>query len=103
MRFSLFEVALGAGTSGRKRTAALPGTTEQRAADLFRNCLIRPPTAKEKTALIAFYLNHKKRLQSGELNAATIAGAAAPDAVERAAWTLVARVVFNLDEMITKE
>ncbi len=38
-----------------------------------------------------------------ELDAAAIAGAGAGDANERAAWTVVARALLNLDETITKE
>jgi hypothetical protein len=86
-----------------KEITALPGNNEERVTELFRRCLVRPPTAKEKAALLAYYQAQRKRLQAGELNAAAIAGAGGPDAVDRAAWTLVARVVFNLDEMITKE
>ena len=44
-----------------------------------------------------------QRLRAGKLDAKVIAGSPDGDMVERAAWTLVARVVFNLDEMITKE
>lgn len=87
---------------GKTMTAA-PGTVEQRMTELFRRCLVRPPTAKERDALIAFYNNQLKRFQSGELNAKLIAGDANGEVMQRAAWTLTARVVFNLDEMITKE
>jgi hypothetical protein len=96
-------VVIEAAQALAKQIAALPGTDETRMTELFRRCLIRPPTTKEKAALLAFFHAQKKRLQSGELNAAAIAGAPGPTAVEHAAWTLVARAVFNLDEMITKE
>ena len=42
-------------------------------------------------------------LRAGQLDARAIAGGADGDAVQRAAWTLVARAVFNLDEFVTRE
>ncbi len=55
------------------------------------------------TTLLAFHDRQVERLRAGKLEARVIAGSGEGDLVERAAWTLVARVVFNLDEMITKE
>jgi hypothetical protein len=89
-------------TLGRK-IAALPGPTEKCLNALFRRCLARPPTAEEAAALVAFHDRQVERLRAGKLDARVIAGSADGDMVERAAWTLLARVVFNLDEMITKE
>jgi hypothetical protein len=86
-----------------KRIAESPGSTEERATLLFRRCLMRSPTKDERTALVAYHQQQQERLQSGKLNAATIAGTKDGEVVQRAAWTLVARAVMNLDEMITKE
>ena len=89
--------ALGAqaATSGR-------GPAET-ATDLFRRCLTRLPTEQELSAIVTFYEAQKQRIAAKELDAAKIAGPDEGDAVERAAWTLAARAVLNLDEAITKE
>jgi len=80
-----------------------PGSVEERMTLLFRRCLIRPPAKEEREALIAFYQQQSERLNAGKLNGQTIAGGSGGDVAQRAAWTLVARVVLNMDEMITKE
>jgi len=87
---------------GRK-IAEMPGPTDKRVTELFRRCLTRPPTDEETAALTAFHDRQVERLRAGKLDAKVIAGSGDGDMVQRAAWTLVARVVFNLDEMITKE
>ena len=53
--------------------------------------------------LAAFYRVQKQRLAAGELDASAIAGSGEGDAIDRAAWTLVARAVLNLDEFIVRE
>jgi hypothetical protein len=89
--------ALGsqAATSGR-------GSAET-ATNLFRRCLTRPPTDEELSLLVKYYGAQKQRLVSKELDAEKIAGPGAGDTIERAAWTLTARAILNLDEAITKE
>lgn len=87
---------------GRKITD-MPGTTEKRMTELFRRCVTRPPTNEEMADLLAFHDRQVQRLRAGKLDAKIIAGSPDSDTVQRAAWTLVARVVFNLDEMISKE
>lgn len=86
-----------------RRIAETPGTTEQRVSELFRRCLSRPPTDEERVALVDFHVRQAERLKAGKLPAKTIAGGEGGDLVQRAAWTLTARGIFNLDEMITKE
>jgi hypothetical protein len=95
----IIEAALALG----KKIADMPGTTEQRVTELFRRCLTRLPSEEERTALVAFHNRQMERLQTKQLDAKTIAGGAGGDLVQRAAWTLVARAVFNLDEMVTRE
>jgi hypothetical protein len=85
-----------------RRTAAQPGTDEQRAADLFRRCLVRPPRDEERILVVDFFRAQKKRLEAKELDAAALAGPG-ENAVERAAWALTARSLLNLDEAITKD
>jgi hypothetical protein len=88
---------------GRKMAAA-PGSVEDRITQLFRRCLTRPPTTHEAEALLGYYHRQSERLRSGKLDAKAIAGGGAGgDVLQRAAWTLTARAVLNLDELITKE
>jgi len=69
---------------------------------IFRRCLIREPTATELAATLAFYRAQHTRFQNGELTAKTFLKTKQPTP-ELAAWTRVARAIFNLDEMVTKE
>ena len=90
--------ALGskAATSGR-------GSLDERVTDLFRRCLTRPPTKSELALLTKFHESQRQRLAAKELDAAALAGPGEGDAIERGAWTLTARAILNLDEVITKE
>lgn len=75
-------------------------TNRQRAARLFRSFVTRPPDETELTALTDFFRSQLKRLESGSLDTSKIGG---PDATpEIAAWTMVARTIMNLDEVITR-
>jgi hypothetical protein len=69
---------------------------------LFRRCLCRLPSDDERSLVVNFYEAQKQRLDRGELDAAKIAGPGGGDANERAAWTVTARMLLNLDETITK-
>jgi hypothetical protein len=83
--------------------AAQPGTIEQRAQTAFRRVLTRPAAPDELALLVTFFQTQKQRLAAGQLDAAKLAGPGEGDAVERAAWTALARALFNLDEAITKD
>jgi mono/diheme cytochrome c family protein len=65
----------------------------------FRICLAREPSVKELARLQAF-LAHQ---QSDLVDKPDEAKKLSPDAPERAAWVMVARVLLNLDEFITRE
>ncbi len=84
------------------RAAEQPGSDEAKAAFVFLRCLARPPRAAETTKLLAFLRTQRERLARGELPAKDLAGPGTADIAERAAWTLLARSVLNLDETITK-
>jgi hypothetical protein len=71
-------------------------------AEIFRRFLARPPAESERQKLLAFHDGQAARLAAGELNAAEICGSAAERPPEQAAWTLLARVILNLDEAISK-
>lgn len=84
----------------------------QRAAHAFFLCTLRQPTDTERSAIIELLQSRRQRLAEGWLNPRDIAtgdpgklpelpaGATPQDA---AAWTLVARVLLNLDETISKK
>jgi hypothetical protein len=83
-------------------TAALGGPVEAKAESLFRRLLARRPAGDELSMVVRFYESQRERLGRKELDAAAIAGPDGPDVVERAAWTVLARSLFNLDEAVTK-
>jgi Protein of unknown function (DUF1553)/Protein of unknown function (DUF1549) len=77
----------------------------------FMLCTGRQPNAAERKEILTLLEKHRKRLADGWLNAKEVAtGDAAsvpklPDHAtpqDAAAWTLVARVMLNLDETISK-
>jgi len=86
-------------------------TNRDRAAYAFRLCTARVPSTAEVDVLLALLAKEDRRLADGWLSALDLAGlktgaAAVPaDTTPRrlAAWTVVARVILNLDETITKE
>ena len=84
------------------RVAAHPGSPEEKAAFLFRRVVTRPPEKSEVAALTRFYATQKARLETHELDPKTLAAPAPGDPTDRAAWTLLARAVLNLDEAFVK-
>jgi hypothetical protein len=77
----------------------------------YQLCVSRGPTAAELATTAALLDKHQRRLQSGELRANQIAFSeltrldslpsnATPN--DLAAWTIVGRVLLNLDETLTK-
>lgn len=85
-----------------KSFAAGPGAVEERVRLLFRRVLTRPPAADETMALTAFFTKQLERLSLDEKQAREISGDAKAGTAEQAAWTAVARALFNLDEAITR-
>jgi hypothetical protein len=82
--------------------AARGGPVEERVDALFRRCLTRPPDRVELSQLARFLRSQKRRFELKELDAAKFAGPGEGAASERAAWTVLARVILNLDEAVTK-
>jgi hypothetical protein len=78
----------------------------EKATILFRRCLTRPPTAAESKALTAYYEKQHARFRNKELDPGKIAGTGSEtgkgDITERAAWTVLARVLLNVDEAIVR-
>jgi hypothetical protein len=79
------------------------GTTAERVTSLFRHCLTRSPTPNELQQLTTFVEAQAARLKTTTAEAAKLAGSDTGDVVATAAWTALARVILNLDEMITTE
>ena len=76
----------------------------------FRRCLARPPAEAEQQELLNLLARAAKHVSEGWTEAKTVAGGGAarplPPGVnptQLAAWTIVSRVLLNLDEVITKE
>jgi hypothetical protein len=78
----------------------------------FRRCLSRPPSDAERRELLALLSREARHFAEGWVNARDAAFAdpsKLPELPEGtnpthvAAWTMVARVLLNLDETITKE
>jgi len=86
-----------------REMAARTESSMDRIRHLFRRCLVRPPSDQELHALERFQIDQRKRLHSSELDARAIAGPGSDDVKERAVWTLTARAILNLDEMISRE
>jgi len=89
------------------------GTTDaDRLAYAFRRCVSRPPSELERRELLSLLKRQLERYsqpdaQPEALLADALPGLGAPPdgatPAELAAWTVVARVLLNLDETITKE
>ncbi|MEO2090134.1 MAG: DUF1553 domain-containing protein, partial [Gemmataceae bacterium] len=84
---------------------------EQRVDHAFLLCTARRPTADEREEVLGLLRTHRRRIADGWLNAREVATgdpAALPELPgkttpqDAAAWTLVARVLLNLDETLTK-
>ncbi len=86
-----------------RHIAQVPGDDSARITTLVRHCLVRPPTAEEIQAMSKFINQQRQRLENKTLDAAVLAGSKDGDVKAIAAWTLLARVVMNTDEFITKE
>ena len=84
-----------------RELAAGQGSTEAKARDLLRRCLVRVPAADEVKLVAGFYDAQKKRLAEKAKDVIALAGD--NEILDRAAWTAAARAVLNLDEAVTKE
>jgi hypothetical protein len=76
------------------------GADEDRIAIAYERILCRKPRASELPWLREFVQTQRGRFSNGELDPKAFAGKDAD--AERAAWTALARALFNLDEAVTK-
>ena len=81
---------------------------EARISYAMQCCVSRRPEQSELKTLQQLLTRQRQRLNANELNAAAILQDSKSNTDthtdnERAAWTLLTRVLLNLDETITKE
>jgi hypothetical protein len=76
-----------------------PGDDTARLRHAFRDCLSREPSARELSRLQSFVAHQRADFADKPDEAKKVS----PDAPDRAAWVMVARVLLNLDEFITRE
>jgi len=97
---------------GLAKRAILEGgkTDTERLTYAFRLCVSRTPAADELEVLAKLLAKNRKRFEEGEANPSEIAtgekDSPKPEGFTHADWaalTLVARVLLNLDETLTKE
>lgn len=86
--------------------AARNDPAEERLRILFRQIVTRPPAPEEIDLLNKFAEHQRVRLAAGQLDAKLIAGPGPEADAERwqarALWTLIARSILNLDEVVTR-
>jgi hypothetical protein len=93
---------------GRRMMAEAPGCDRDRAVHGFRLCVARRPTAAELELLLRLYRDNQEKYQKDPAAARALAtsGIGAPppemEPARLAAWTVVANVLLNLDETVTK-
>ncbi len=84
------------------KTSSDQGLSDQETAKfIFRRLLTRPPTDKELSAILRYYQAQVARLENQQLQVSEITHDNEASQ-QRAAWTMVARSLMNLDEAITK-
>jgi hypothetical protein len=91
-----------------RRMARAGDSPADRARHGFRLCLTRPPEQEELKRLLELYENARSRYAEDRDQALALATQPLGDlpddanAVELAAWTVVANVLLNLDETLMK-
>jgi len=83
-----------------KRIATeVPGDDAEKLKYAFRLCVSREPNERELSRLESFFARQHEELASQRDEAKKLS----PNAPDRAPWVMVARVLLNLDEVITRE
>jgi hypothetical protein len=81
---------------------------QMRAAYMFRLCTAQHPNQKERDELVGVFHDHRTHFADHADDAGQFiaVGESEPDAsldpVELAAWTMVANLILNLDEVVSK-
>jgi hypothetical protein len=96
-----------------RRTLSEGGKDDpERLTYAFRRCVARKPTAAESSELLALLARQKERFRQPDAKPQELAGAdgkhlpevpAGVAPADVAAWTVVSRVLLNLDETVSKE
>jgi hypothetical protein len=107
-------IAVEAARALALRTLAEGGTTDaERIGYAFRRCVSRPPSRTERDVLLNLLAEQRQRIGDGWVNPweivtgnkdqkpATVPPGSTP--AQWAAYTVMARVLLNLDETITRE
>lgn len=84
------------------------GIAADRARYGFRLAVARPPSARELEHLVSYHREERARFEEDlvaafEATAGVFEGGGKAELADLAAWTMVANVLLNLDETITKE
>jgi len=93
----------------RRMMAEANGGNKERAVYGFRLCVARPPADEELAFLLKLYQESLQKYQKDPAGAKLLATSRLSEppkemnTAELAAWTVVANVLLNLDETITKE
>jgi hypothetical protein len=93
----------------RRIASEEPGDDRARLDHAFELCLTRHPRDEERRLLLSYFHHQQGRYRLDRAAATTIAGVSeadsdkSADVADLAAWTLVGRALFNLDEAISKE
>ena len=72
------------------------------ATHAFRRILTRPPTPTELDDILAFYHHQLAEFISNKVATQAVVGTTENATAQRAAWTMVVRALFSLDETVTK-
>ncbi len=92
-----------------RRAIANGGNSDQdRLAFAFRCCVARPPTEKESKLLLNVLRQQTDRFSKNEATPAEVVSeethkVEGVTSAQLAAWTVIGRIILNLDETITKE
>ena len=85
-----------------KRIVDSAGSDRDRIDFAYSQLLARTASDSEMQQLIEFVEAQRTRFEAGELDDQVIAGVESVEAREQAVWTTLARVLFGLDETITR-
>jgi hypothetical protein len=80
----------------QRALSEVSGDTHAKVQFLFRVCTSRAPRASEVDRLVALYMKTLERCQTSSQGQST------ESTSEQRAWTVIANVVLNLDEVLTK-